>query len=154
MSSPRGARSVGLVADLDDVEACAIRCLRLWCDGPDMQAVVWNDFATALGPGRGRAALRAFETLCDLCQRHGRRPLMRRPVPCDRLSADEACFATFIGYAGDASCEDAMLIAATMVRPDMAPIVVGLARDVALALRRMARCTRRPAMAAPAPTLH
>ena len=134
----RGGAPVGYVTELGPVEAGAVFYLRLWCDGPDAQAQVWNDFATALGPEGGRKALKAFECLCELCVRHGRRPLMRHHVTCKCLGADESCFANFIGYASEGEREDALLIATTLVRPDMAPSLVGLAQDFGLALRRMA----------------
>lgn len=134
----RGGAPVGYLAELGPVEASAVLYLRLWCDGPDAQAQVWNDFATALGPEGGRQALKSFEGLCDMCVRHGRRPLMRHHTTCECLGADESCFANFIGYASDGNPEDALLIATTIVRPDMAPYLVGLAQDFGLALKRMA----------------
>lgn len=140
----RGGAPVGYVKELSPVEAGAVLYLRLWCDGPDAQAQVWNDFATALGPERGQKALRSFGSLCDLCARHGRRPLMRHHVNCKCLGADESCFANFIGYACDGEREDALLIATTIVRPDMAPSLVGLAQDFGLALKRMAINTKTP----------
>lgn len=134
----RGGAPVGYITELGPVEAGAVLYLRLWCDGPDAQTQVWNDFATALGPQSGRKALKSFETLCDLCLRHGRRPLMRHHVTCKCLGADESCFANFVGYASEGEREDALLIAMTMVRPDIAPALVGVAQDFGLALRRMA----------------
>lgn len=137
MTPHRGGAPVGYVAELGPVEAGAVLYLRLWSDGPEAQAQVKQDFATALGPEPGRKAARSFATLCDLCARHGRRPLMRHHVACKCLGADESCFANFIGYASDGEREDALLIATTLVRPDVAPLLVGLAQDVSFALRRM-----------------
>ncbi len=134
----RGGAPVGFVTELGPVEAGAVLYLRMWCDGPDAQIQVWNDFATALGSQQGREALKSFETLCDLCARYGRRPLMRHHVTCECLGADESCFANFVGYASEGEHEDALLIATTIVRPDIAPCLVGLAQEVGLALRRMA----------------
>ncbi|MEL6104228.1 MAG: hypothetical protein AAFR68_23370, partial [Pseudomonadota bacterium] len=85
-----------------------------------------------------------FETLCDLCVRHGRRPLMRHNVTCKCLGADESCFANFVGYASEGDREDALLIATTMVRPDVAPALVGVAQEFGLALKRMAIKANRP----------
>ena len=144
MTSHRGGAPVGYVTELGPVEAGAVLYLRLWCDGPDTQAQVWNDFATALGPENGRKAVRSFERLCDLYVRHGRRPFMRHQVTCRCLGADESCFANFIGYASEGEREDAFLIATTIVRPDMAPSLVGLAQEFGLALRRMAIKAHRP----------
>ncbi len=128
--------------------------LRLWCDGPEAQTQVWNDFATALGPKRGREVLSSFETLCDLCTRHGRRPLMRHHVNCKCLGADESCFANFIGYASEGEREDALMIAATLVRPDVAGILVGAAQDFGLGLKRMAIKANRAPVIPENATLH
>ena len=144
MTPHRGGAPVGYVTELGPVEAGAVLYLRLWCDGPDARAQVRDDFATALGTERGRKALKAFEYLCDMCVRHGRRPLMRHNVTCKCLGADESCFANFIGYATEGEREDALLIATTIVRPDMAPPLVGLAQDFGLALRHMAIKAQHP----------
>ena len=133
----RGGAPVGYVSELAPVEAGAVMYLRLWSDGPEAQSQVWNDFSRMLGHQHGRAALKSFESLCDLCVRHGRRPLMRHHVTCKCLGADESCFANFIGYASDGEREDALLIATTIVRPNVAPALVGLAQEFGLALRRM-----------------
>lgn len=141
MTRHRGGAPVGFVTELGPIEAGAVLYLRLWCDGPDAQAQVWNDFASSLGPRRGRDALSAFECLRDVCVRHGRRPLMRHQVNCKCLGADESCFANFIGYATDGEREDALLIATTIVRPDIAPVAVECAQKFGLALRQMTKAT-------------
>ena len=133
----RGSASVGFVDELDAIEAASVIYLRLWSDGPDAQAQVWNDFASCLGPDRGRKALRSFEDLCALCARHGRRPLMRHAVHCKCVGADESCFANFIATAATGEREDAMLFATLLVRPDVAPLIAALAADVGLAFTRM-----------------
>lgn len=136
--SYRGGAPVGHVAELGPVEAGAVFYLRLWSDGPEAKTQVHNDFATALGASQGLKVLTSFETLCALCARHGRRPLMRHSVNCKCVGADESCFANFIGYASDGAREDAMLMAINLVRPDMAAILVGLAEEFGVALKRMA----------------
>lgn len=133
----RGGAPVGFIAELDGIEAASVIYLRLWCDGPDAQAQVWNDFASGFGPDRGRKALKSFEDLCALCARHGRRPLMWHTVQCKCLGADESCFANFIATAATGEREDAMLIATLLVRPDVAPLIASLAADVGHAFMRM-----------------
>ena len=133
----RGGAPVGYVAELDPIEAGAVMYLRLWCDGPDSQAIVWEDFSLHLGIDQGREALKALEQLCNLCVSYGRRPLMRHHVTCKCLGADESCFANFVAAATEGEHEDAMLIATILVRADMAPSLVGLAQSVGLALKRM-----------------
>lgn len=144
ISPPRGGAPVGIVTELGPVETRAVLYLRLWCDGPKAQTEVWNDFATVLGPTQARKSLKSFENLCDLCVRHGRRPLMRHHVTCKCLGADESCFANFVGCASEGDREDALMIAMTLVRPDVAMPLVDLAQDFGLALRRMALKARAP----------
>tara|TARA_B110000879_G_C11001584_1_gene443263 strand:- start:8 stop:481 length:474 start_codon:yes stop_codon:yes gene_type:complete len=133
----RGGAPVGFITELDSIEAASVIYLRLWCDGPDAQAQVWNDFASGLGPDQGRKAVQSFEELCRLCARHGRRPLMRHSVQCKCLGADESCFANFIATAADGEREDALLIATLLVRPDVAPLITSHATNFGLALKRM-----------------
>lgn len=133
----RGGAPVGFLAELDPIEAGAVLYLRMWCDGPAAQAQVWNDFSNLLGPVQGREALKSFETLCNLCARHGRRPLMRHSVSCKCLGADESCFANFVAAAAEGGNEDAIMIATLLVRPDMAPGLMAVAAQFGLALKRM-----------------
>lgn len=133
----RGGAPVGFVTELDGIEAAAVIYLRLWGDGPDSQAQVWNDLASRLGAEGGRRALESFESLFALCIRHGRRPLMRHAVQCKCLGADESCFANFIATAATGDREDAMLIATLLVRADVAPLIASLAADFGHALKRM-----------------
>lgn len=138
VTPPRGGAPVGYVAELGAVEAGAVFYLRLWADGAAARQQVQDDFNMMLGSQHGANALRAFEGLYDLCARHGRRPLMRHHVTCKCLGADESCFANFIGYASEGAHDDALMIATTIVRPDVAPILASLAGEFGVALRRLA----------------
>ncbi len=133
----RGGAPVGYLTELDSIEAASVIYLRLWCAGPDAQSQVCNDLVTCLGPEKGQKSLESFQTLCSLCARHGRRPLMRHAVHCKYLGADEACFANFISTAATGDRDDAMLIATLIVRADVAPLLTSVAADFGLALRRM-----------------
>lgn len=154
----RGGTAVGVIADLDAIEAASVIYLRLWHDGPEAQAQVWNDFASMLGQQHGRKTLHAFEELCALCARHGRRPLVRHAVHCKCVGSDESCFANFVATAATGQREDAMLIATLLVRADVAPLIASLAAQFGLALHRMQLCAPRDlhGMSAnqPAATLH
>jgi hypothetical protein len=138
-----GSASVGFISELDAIEAASVIYLRLWCDGPEAQANVWRDFASMLGPDRGRKALKSFEDLCVLCCQYGRRPLMRHSLHCKCLGADESCFANFISAAAMGERKDAMLIATLLVRPDVAPMLTSLAAEVGHALKQMKLCAPR-----------
>lgn len=135
---PRGAISVGRLTDLDPVEAGAVLYLRLCSDAVDPEEAILRDFTNSLGNGAGPAAARSFCDLCDLCQRHARRPLCRHHLNCACLGADEACFAQMVAAAAEGAREDALMMAMLIVRADLAPLVAGLAQDAGLALRRMA----------------
>ena len=137
MPKHRGFNTVGFVDELEPLEALAVRYLRMWCQAPDHQRQVWEDFSKALGASSGRKALKSFEALLDLCLRHARRPLMRHSVGCACLCADEACFATLLGYASEGQRDDAFLMATALVRPDVAIALSALAEEAGLALRRI-----------------
>ncbi len=138
----RGGAPVGVIEDLPSLEAGAVIYLRLWCDGPDAQAQVWNDFRVALGNTQGRKALSAFEQLLNLCAVHGRRPMMRHSVSCRCIGSDESCFANFVAAAAEGDREDAILLASLLARPELAPAMTALAADFGLAIKRMfLRCT-------------
>ncbi len=138
----RGGAPVGTMQELGPVEAGAVLYLRLWCDGAAAQGQARRDFVTAFGAAEGVAVADSLDTLCTLCARHGRRPLMRHGVTCACLGGDESSFANFILTASEGDREDAMWIATTLVRADMAPALVALAERFGLALKRMALRTR------------
>ena len=129
-----GGAPVGLVSDLDDLEARAVACLRLWQSGAAHRRGLRNELTARLGSSRAQHALSTLETLFDLCAQHARRPLMRHQVDCSCLGADEACFAQFIATAAHGEREDAMLLAMLIVRGDVAPVLTGLAQQAGLAL--------------------
>lgn len=152
MSTPlnkRGGAPVGLITELNGMEAASVLYLRLWSDGADGQTQVRDDFVTALGPCQGEKAVQTFGQICNLCSAHGRRPLMRHSVQCKCLGADESCFANFIATASEGEREDAMLIATLLVRPDVAPLLASCAFDFGLALKRMRLGAGRNYVAAP-----
>lgn len=156
--SVRGGKPVGVMEDLTGIEAASVIYLRLWFTGAREQARVRADFLMALGQEQGDRAARCFGSLCELCVRHGRRPMMRHAVECRCLGSDESCFANFVATAADGEREDALLIATLLVRPDVAPLIASLATDFGLALKRM-RFDAAPAFEPPAPrpansTLH
>ena len=60
---------------------------------------------------------------------------------CKCFGANESCFANFIGYASEGAREDALMIAMTIVKPEKAQVLAGLAEDFGLALRTItAKC--------------
>ena len=147
----RGGAPVGLLADLDAIEAGAVLYLRLWTSGAAARQQMLVEFGRAIGPEGAHATLNSLGHICDLCTRHGRRPIMRHGITCKCLGSDEACFANLITLAARGDREDAMLIATLMVRPDMAPALSGLAETFGLGVTRL---TRRHAPAARVSATH
>lgn len=134
---PRGAAAVGRITELDPVEAGAVLYLRLCASAPDALDRMTDDFAALLGMDAGQQAARAFHRLIDLCNGHARRPLCPHALSCSCLGGDEACFARMVASAAEGAREDALMMALLQVRADIAPIVLGLAQDAGLSLRRM-----------------
>ncbi|WP_299350519.1 hypothetical protein [uncultured Shimia sp.] len=126
---------MGLVSELDPVAESAVRGLRAWCDGPESMRSFQNRLGYQVGKDNAEAIGDTLAQLCDLCFRHGRRPLARHHAACKCLGADESCFANFVAAAGEGAHEDAMLIAMLIVRPDFAPCMIGLAANLGAALR-------------------
>ncbi|MEM9707725.1 MAG: hypothetical protein AAF871_02965 [Pseudomonadota bacterium] len=125
----RSGRPLGFLSDLPLVEASAIAALRDW-NGAALDA-------GAAGAAANEAAW-SFETLAALCTLHGRRPLARRESGDPYYCSDEAAFAQLVASASACDREDAMMIAFTIVRADMAPVAVGLAEQAGLRFRRIA----------------
>ncbi|WP_238367509.1 hypothetical protein [Mesobacterium pallidum] len=155
-SAPRGAAPVGLLTELGAFECAAILYLRLWCDSIEAQRQVGDDFARVLGRARGRNAARSLGQLCELCSRYGRRPMARHQVGCQCLGGDESCFAQLVAAAADGDRDDAMMLAALIVRADVASALVAFAESYGLALRSLTRAclAEIPARPDTAPTLH
>lgn len=139
--STRGAAAIAHLDDLGTVEARAVMYLRLWWDGGEAREAVHADFRLGLGDTSGASAVRALDQFCTLCSRFGRRPLMRHALTCRCVGADEACLAHVIGAAAEAQREDALMMAMTLVRGDVAPGIVALSEQLGLALRRLAPTT-------------
>ncbi|MEM9044895.1 MAG: hypothetical protein AAGC81_09370 [Pseudomonadota bacterium] len=134
---PRGAAPVGYLYELPFLEAAAVQYFRLWCAGPAHQEEVWNDFASTIGPHEGRQALSSLEELCALIAERRRRPLMRHPVHCKLLGADEAVLANLIGAAADGTEHEALLFAALMVDGQRTLSAVRIAERFAKSLTLM-----------------
>ncbi|MFY2825108.1 hypothetical protein [Ruegeria sp. MALMAid1280] len=154
--SPRGGAAVGRLADLSPVAAGAVMYLRLWGDGAQGRSDAASDFEIALGTASGRAAMMTLDQLCSLCAHHGRRPLIRHGLGCSCLGADENCFAQMIAAASEGDREDAMMMAALIVRSDFAPALASLSEEFGLTLRRMTASVPMPTTGhqSPAAVLH
>ena len=150
----RGGAPVGFLSDLGPIESTAITYLRLWCQSLEAQTAIARDFQIVFGSARGTEIAQSFESLCRLCVKNGRRPLMRHGLDCKCFGADESCFANFIGYASEGAREDALMIAMTIVEPEKAHILASLAEDFGLALRDITSKCRLSNSAFDGQTLH
>ncbi|MBO9411396.1 MULTISPECIES: hypothetical protein [unclassified Ruegeria] len=128
----RGGATVGRLTDLSPIEASAVLYLRQWSD-----AALARADGLAQESDQDSVAMSVMDRLCSLCAHHGRRPLIRHGLGCSCLGADENCFAQMIAAASEGAREDAMMLAALIVRPDFAPALAALSEELALALRRM-----------------
>lgn len=140
----RGGAAVGRLADLEPLEAGAVMYLRLWSDGAHGRSDMARDFDLALGSDQGRQAMAMLDQICMLCAKHARRPMVRHGMGCSCLGADENCFAQMVGAATEGARDDAMMMAALIVRPDFAPSLVNLSEKFGLTLRRMVQPHVRP----------
>lgn len=132
-----GAAPVGSLPDMAPHDVNFIIAFRLWNNGVDGQSMLWNLVASQLGPNRARGTLRNFESLMRLCHSHGRRPLMHHAVTCRCAGSDECCLANFINVAATGAREDALMIAMTILRADMAPCALAMAQQIGLAMKNL-----------------
>ncbi len=122
---------------MDDLNACCVIYLRLWCDGPEGRAAVRRDLTNGLGPRRAGTAIEAFETVITLLSQHHQRKLMRYAVDCPCLGADEAAFAQFIATAATGEREEALWLAMDLIRADMAMHLTAAASAFGLRIAQM-----------------
>ena len=95
------------------------------------------DLDARLGDRAGRALGDRFEDLLETTLAHARRPLMRHATGCPCAGADESVFARFVALAAEGAREEAILIAALIVRADIALGLARLAEEVGLGLQRL-----------------
>ncbi|MEM7237377.1 MAG: hypothetical protein AAF501_06080 [Pseudomonadota bacterium] len=125
-----------------------MRYLRLWCHGTESRNQIEQDFRDALGRRHGSRAAATLNMMFDVVVRHGRRPLMRHDVACKCLGGDESALANMVGAAVAGEREDAALLAALLVRPDMAFALATSAEQAGLALQQMILRSVPPEMSA------
>jgi hypothetical protein len=128
-----GAAPVALIDGLPPLERRVIRCLRLWCAGPEGErAVRWE-----VGrEGGGDRLAHNFGELLRLIADHARRPLLGHALDCPCAGSDECIFARFVALAAEGAREEAVLMAALIVRADVALGLIAVAEEVGLGLIR------------------
>ena len=131
-----GAAPVGRLAELPPLEREVIHCLRLWCAGPEGPACVSRELMARHGEAAGLGLAAEFGELVRAMAGHSRRPLMGHAPGCPCAGADECVFARFVALAAEGAREDAVLMAALMVRTDVALSLATRAETVGLRLMR------------------
>lgn len=130
-----GGAAVGRLAELPPLERRVVRCVRLWSGGPPGKAALGEELAAR--HGRGAAGLAgALDDLLETTVRYARRPLMGHALDCPCAGSDECVFARFVALAAEGAREEAVLIAALIVRADIALGLTALAESVGLGLMR------------------
>jgi hypothetical protein len=130
-----GGAAVGRLDELPPIERRVVRCVRLWSGGPHERAALRRELG-AHG-GRGAAGLaEALDALLETTVRHARRPLLGHALDCPCAGSDECVFARFVALAAEGAREEAVLIAALLVRADVALGLANLAESVGLGLMR------------------
>ncbi|HET9067157.1 MAG TPA: hypothetical protein VFN28_00840 [Amaricoccus sp.] len=130
-----GATPVGRLAELPPLEREVIHCLRLWCAGPEGPGAVSDELVARHGEA-GRALAADLGELIATMAGHSRRPLVGHAPGCPCAGADECVFARFVALAAEGAREDAVLMAALMVRADLALCLAARAETVGLRLMR------------------
>jgi hypothetical protein len=132
-----GSQTITRLSQLDDLEACVVIYLRLWCAGPVGRCAMRSDLANGLGAPRAAMATDAFAAMFNMLTRHPRNPLRHHALQSACLHQDETSFARFVAQAASGDREGALWLALPMVRADLAPQLTAAATDFGLRIRQM-----------------
>ncbi|WP_152452895.1 hypothetical protein [Roseivivax sp. THAF40] len=115
--------------------------IRLWMEGPEGKAEVWNSFARCFGGDAGRAEIHRFETLLASLYTYARRPLVRHGLACMCIGSDEAILQTLVREAARGDLPEAAMIASLIVPARHAEPVALMAAPVGQAMQRISKRT-------------
>jgi hypothetical protein len=132
-----GAAPVGRMSDLAPLERRIVRSLRLLGLGEVGRAALRMDLAAALGTDLAEAVGGRLEELLVALLRHARRPLACHDIACPCVGGDEVALARFVALAAAGDREEAVLLAALLVRADVALCLAPLAEEVGLRVGRL-----------------
>jgi len=131
-----GGGAVARLEELPPLERRVIRCLRLWCSGPEgVRSVRWEIARSTSGDAAEQLS-RSFGELLQLTAAHARRPLLGHALDCPCAGSDECVFARFVALAAEGAREEAVLIASLIVRTDVALCLAAVAEELGLGLMR------------------
>jgi hypothetical protein len=112
-----------------------VRCLRLWCAGPEGRGEARRELARH-GEAAADRLVADIDALLLAMASGARRPLLGHAPECPCAGGDECVFARFVVLAAEGAREEAVLMATLLVRADLALLLVGLAEAVGLGLMR------------------
>ena len=130
-----GGAAVGSLSELPPLERRVVRCVRLWSGGSQGRVALGEELSRRHGQ-KAAGLARALDELLETTVRYARRPLMGHALDCPCAGSDECVFARFVALAAEGAREDAVLIAALIVRADVALGLASLAELVGLGLMR------------------
>lgn len=133
----RGAAAVDVLSSMSAWEANLVLNLRLWCEGPQGQAQVWNEFRRSLKGDDAQRECRTFETLVRSIISAAHRPMVRHEVGCACVGSDEGIFLNLVRTASEGHLRDAALIATLLVGPAHAEHIAMLAGHVGECARKI-----------------
>ena len=131
-------RPVAALHDLPALERRLVHALRLWVSGRSGQRRVAEGGALGLDARRGRACLLRLDETMSLVLLHGRRETAIAPDGSEGVFADEAVLARLVALAAEGARDEAVLMAALLVRADLSLALARAAEGLGLALMRAA----------------
>ncbi len=140
-----GAAPVGRMADLAPLERRIVRSLRLLGHGETGRAAMHLDLAATLGSDTAGAIGGRLEELLLTLMHHARRPVACHDISCPCVGGDEYALARFVSLSAEGDREDAMLLAALLVRADVVHCLAPLAEEVGLRVGRVGLAMMRQA---------
>jgi hypothetical protein len=137
-----GGAAVGRLAELPPLERQVIRCIRLWSAGIEGREALLAELGSRHGRGAADRLAADLGELLDTTVRNARRPLMGHALECPCAGSDECVFARFVALSAEGAREEAVLMAALIVRADLALGLAARAERVGLGLMRgeLGRC--------------
>jgi len=136
-SAQPGAAPVGRLSDLAPLERRIVRSLRLLGHGEVGRMAFRMDLAAGLGADAAEAVGGRLEELLVTLLRHARRPVACHDIACPCVGGDEYALARFVALAAEGDREDAVLLAAMLVRSDIVLCLAPLAEEVGLRVGRI-----------------
>lgn len=109
--------------------------MRQWLDGLNKQQEVWNTLAQDMGAMAARRFLNSFEAFIAAIADGALRHLSRYRSCCPYLGDDEALIAEIVHEAGRGELDNALRLAARIVRQDALTAVVGQAVQLGVQLK-------------------